>query len=248
MFEQILRMIPSDPNGVLLTTIVAIAIGIGSLTALLGALHSRATMALVMLGIGALLGFNVPRWLQWDLDVSVMISISAVVFGLVGFLLHRVCVACLLGTLVACVSLAILADQTQPVEQPAATQIQQTATLPEMAAVRWSGSPAAFRSAAPWVAMGTYIAFALIGLIFPRFGMAALYALGGTLLTLSAIKLGHASDQIHWLDSFKTGPMTTAAMAMTLLLVGFLVQMALLFRPGATGERKKPSEELELAQ
>jgi hypothetical protein len=232
MFKQILDLLPADPQGVVVTTVVAIAIGLGTLTALLGALHSRLTMSLIMLAVGAGLGNMLSIRVQWDMNPGIAIGGCAILLGLLGYFLHRFWVALNLGVLVACVSLFILYDQTQPsrISSPTTTTVEVAPSPREQILSTWRGSTPGFRSMAPWVGAAALAVAGVLGYCFPRFGMALLYSLGGTLLTLAAIRLGHASDQITWLEAFKTGPMTTAAFGFCLLLVGFLTQMALLYR------------------
>jgi hypothetical protein len=243
VFEQLLRMLPADPSGALITAIVAFGIAIGSLTALLGAMHSRPTMAVLLLALGALLGFGVPRWLRWDVDPSVCICIGAIGCGLLGFLLHRMSVALALGTLVTIAVLLVFYDLTQPFDSLPPNQVQIEEPLPVIALNLWNAASPTFRSAAPWVAGSVFLVMAVIGYVFTKFGMALTYALGGTMMTLFFIRLGLASDKIHWLDSLRAGPMTTAALGMTMLAVGFLLQMALLFRPShMEGKKQSPAE------
>lgn len=244
VFEQLLRVLPEDPRGVLITAIVAFGIATGSLTALLGALHSRPTMAVLMLGCGALLGFAVPSWLNWQIgDPSVAIAFGAIAFGLIGYLLHRMCISLSLGILMTFVVLFIFYDLSQPLDTQAAHQVQIEQPLPVIALNLWNAATPTFHHVAPWLALGVFLAMAIVGYVFSKFGMALTYALGGTLLTLFVIRLGLASEKIHWLNTFRVGPMTTAAFGLTMLMVGFLVQMALLFRPGYTQEKpQSPAE------
>lgn len=246
MFKHLIEQMPPDPSGVVITLVVAVGIGLGAITALLGALHSRPTMSLMMLSIGALGGFLLPSWFGWDVNTSATITTGAIVFGLLGFILHRYCVAFALGVLISLVAVFVLYDQTQPadipVEPTAAVQTEQT--LPQTAYTTWDQATPKFKSMAPWLALAAFGISGVLAMVFPKFGMALLYSLGGTLLTLFCIKLGHNSDKIHWLDSLKTGPMTIAALGMTMVLVGFLTQIALLYRPapGQPEESRSPSE------
>lgn len=232
MFQAIVNSLPQDPDGVIITTLVAAGIGLGALTALLGALHSRPTMAMMMFSLGTILGYAVPAWLGLDVNRSISIAVTGIVLGLIGFVLHRWCVAFALGTLVTGVAIIILYDQTTttmalPSEQPAQT----SAGMQQITFEHWQNSPPSFKKLVPWVALGAFVASIVLSLALPKFGMAALYALGGTLLTLFSIGLGHASPKITWLDSLKNGPMTVAALGITMVLVGFLSQVGLVYRP-----------------
>lgn len=232
MFQGIVNSLPSDPDGVIITTLVAAGIGLGALTALLGALHSRPTMAMMMFALGTILGYAWPAWLGLDVNRSISIAVTGVVLGLIGFVLHRWCVAFALGTLVTGVAIIILYDQTsssiaEPSEQPTATN----ASVQQITLEQWQNASPSFKKLVPWVALGAFVAAVIFSLAFAKLGMAALYALGGTLLTLFSIGLGHASDKITWLDSLKNGPMTVAALGITMLLVGFLSQVGLVYRP-----------------
>jgi hypothetical protein len=209
---------------------VAIGIGIGAITALLGALHSRPTMSIFMLAIGAVLGSLVPIWAKLPINHPATISIGAISFGLLGFALHRICVAVALGVLIAGVSSAIFFDETRPMDKPAVNTVQVSNSLSETVSRTWESASPTFRTFDLWVALGSLVTASLLGYIFPRFGMAAFYSLGGTLLTLASIRLGHASADVKWLESFKTGPMTTALFGFCMLLVGFMTQIALLYR------------------
>lgn len=240
MFEQLINNMPPDPSGVVITLVVAVGVGLGALTALLGALHSRPTMSLLMLCIGAILGHMLPVWMSWHINRSAAITAGAIVFGLSGFILHRFCVAMVLGFLVAIVAAFILYDQTQPIDKAPSAEVKLQSSLAGSFIDTWDGATPKFRKAAPWVGISAFAIAGVLALALPKFGMAVLYSLGGTLLTLFSIKLGHASDKIHWLDSIKTGPMTIAVLGMTMLLVGFLTQMALLYRPESA--QPKPSE------
>lgn len=239
IFNSILNSLPPDPNGVIITSIVAIGIGVGALTALLGALHSRPTIAMIMFAGGTILGYLLPAWLGWDVNRSITIAVGGVVCGLVGFLLHRWCVALSLGALVAVVAMVILYDQTNitPITEPEQS-IQADVTIGQAVTERWQTASPAFHKLAPWVALGAFVASAALALVLPKFGMAALYSLGGTVLTLFSIGLGHSTPKITWLDSLKSGPMTVAALGITMLLVGFLAQVALVYRPAT----KQPEE------
>lgn len=236
IFKQIIDSLPPDPAGMLITLIVAIGIGVGALTALLGALHSRLTISLLMLCVGAAAGLVLPGWLGIDVNRSIAIGVGSVFFGILGFALHRTCVAVALGTLVAAVALVILYDQTTSVGGGGARSAVEVSPLNIWETLRttWNGAPARFQSLAPWVASSAFFVAGLLAMLLPKFGMAALYSLGGTMLTLFCIRLAHASDKIHWLDSVKTGPMTMAALGIAMLLVGFMTQSALLYRPTAS--------------
>lgn len=241
-FRHLIENLPPDPQGVLVTVVVAFGIGIGALTALLGALHSRVTISLMMLFAGAMLGAWLPVRLGMELDRAIPIAVGAIFFGLIGFLLHRVCVAVALGALVAVAALAVLYDQTQPIDTSAGGMVQLESSLPAIARSAWNSAPAEFRRLAPWVASISFAVAAILGLIFRKFGLALLYSLGGTMLTLFCIRLGHESDKITWLDSTKTGPMTIAVLGLAMLLVGFMTQMVLLHRPTAGKEKKQTQE------
>ncbi len=243
IFKQLIESLPADPNGVLTTVVVAMGIGIGALTALLGALHSRVTISLMMLSLGAVLGVWVPSSLGMEIDRAITISIGSVVFGLLGYLLHRVCVAVGLGVLATIASMAILYEHTRPIDTAASGAVDLGTSFLAVARSLWETAPENFRSLAPWVALATFLVATILGLIFRKFGMAALYSLGGTMLTLFCIRLGHASDKITWLDSLKSGPMTIAALGMAMLLVGFMTQMVLLHRPTTEPEPSRRKEE-----
>ena len=239
IFKQIIDSLPPDPAGMVITLMVAIGIGVGALTALLGALHSRLTISLLMLCVGAALGLALPGSLGIDVNRSIAIGVGSVVFGILGFALHRTCVAVALGTLVAAVALVIMYDQTTSVGGGTRNAVNVSPlNIWETLRYTWDGAPAGFRSLAPWVASGAFFVAGLLAMFLPKFGMAALYSLGGTMLTLFCIRLAHASDKIHWLDSIKTGPMTMAALGIAMLLVGFMTQSALLYRPTASPARK----------
>jgi hypothetical protein len=243
VFKEILDLLPPDPTGVVITVVVAIGIGVGTITALLGALHSKVALALVMLAIGAILGYKVPIWEQWNVNIPTVIAIGAVVFGLLGYGLHRWCVAIMLGLLVTGVSTFILYDQTQPLEVPGTVTVQLDSSVADNARATWTTAAPKFRSLAPWLALGSFVLAGILGFALPRFGMATLHSLGGTLVTLASIRLGQASPDIKWLDSFRSGPMTTAAFCFSLLLVGFLTQIALLYRKTESSQRTEESME-----
>lgn len=233
IFQGILNGLPPDPNGVIITTIVAVGIGIGALTALLGALHSRPTISMMMFVLGITVGYMLPAWLSWNVSPSITIAMGGVVFGVLGFVLHRWCVAFALGTLVAAVAMIILFDQTNTSNSllPEQTTVQASVGVQQIVHDQWVTASPTFRKLAPWVALGAFVASAALAFGLPKFGMAALYSLGGTLLTLFSIGLGHSTDKITWLDSLKSGPMTVAALGITMLLVGFLAQVGLVYRP-----------------
>jgi hypothetical protein len=253
IFDTILTRLPPDPSGVLINTIVAIGIGIGALTALLGALHSRPTISMMLFATGTILGYCVPSWLDWDVNRSFTIALGGIIFGLVGFLLHRWCVAASLGILVAAVALVMFYDQAQASAPLTPISIEPSAqTTPafsddsptnQILHRRWEEATPSFRKLAPWVALAAFVASAALAVFLPKIGMAALYSLGGTLLTLFSIGLGHASPKITWLDSLKSGPMTVAALGITMLLVGFLAQVGLVYRPAS----KQPEEQAATA-
>ena len=230
MFHWIVANLPPDPSGVLITILVCTGIGIGALTALIGAVHSKPTLSVLMLGAGAILGHVLPRRLGWTTNTAVTITIGGIVFGLAGFLLHRLCVALILALLAAGIAVAMLYDYHAPSELAGNSQPPAITSVD----AAWKDAPAQFRSRAPWVALVTFVVFGAAGLIFPTFGMAALYSIVGTLLTLLSISVGHASDKITWLDSLKTGPMTVAVLGFAMLTVGFLTQLTLLNRPAET--------------
>ena len=216
----------------IITTLVAVGIGLGAITALLGALHSRPTMSMVMFALGTILGYLLPAWLGLQINRSIAIAVTGIAFGLIGFLLHRWCVAFALGTLVSGVAIVILYDQTNTSNVLVAEQSNQTnASVQQTIRDHWQTAAPPFRKLAPWIAPGAFVAAVVFSLALPKFGMAALYALGGTVLTLFSIGLGHASDKITWLDSLKNGPMTVAALGITMLMVGFLAQVGLVYRP-----------------
>lgn len=245
MFEQIVQNLPADPQGVVITMLVCMGIAIGALTCLLGALHSRPTMALLMLTAGAIAGQVVPRYLGWGTNAPAMITIGAIVFGLIGFVLHRYCVALLLGSLVSVITLAVLYDQLS--STGIADILNAQGKLPTLSTL-WAAGSDSFRNIALWVGLGAFAIASLIGFFIPKVGMAALYSIAGTLLTLFSISLGHASDKISWLDSIKTGPMTVAVLGMAMLAVGFLTQITLLHRPGSETPKRESKEERETAK
>jgi hypothetical protein len=188
------------------------------------------------------LGYRIPAWLSLNIDVSITIAVGAIVMGLLGFLLHRICVATMFALLVAGISAFIFHDQVQPVERPdtsVAQAVQTTPTLSSTVVNTWRSAPPVFGKYVFWIAGGAFLVAWLLAFFFRRFGMAALYSIGGTLLTLASIRLGHASDHITWLDSLKTGPMTTATLGFCILLVGFMAQMALLYRNEHAPERQQ---------
>lgn len=231
VYYSILQSLPPDPSGVIVNCIVAIAIGIGALTCLLGALHSRPTISMIMFCLGTVAGYLLPGWLGYHFNVSISIAVGGVVLGLVGYLLHRWCVAVCLGVLVAAVATVILYDQTNMTPAPVGEQPVVVASVGQMLSERWETAPDSFRKLVPWVAIGAFVASAALAIGLPKFGMAAFYSLGGTVLTLFAIGLGHSTPKITWLDSLKSGPMTVAALGITMLLVGFLAQVGLVYRP-----------------
>lgn len=243
IFKQIIDSLPPDPSGLVITLIVAIGIGVGALTALLGALHSRLTISLMMLCVGATLGYAAPGWLDIDANRSISIAMGSIAFGILGFALHRVCVAVTLGVLVAVASLVILYDQTQLVEMGKTVAENINTSFTETLRAMWESAPGGFRSLAPWIASAAFVVAGVLAMFMPKFGMAALYSLGGTMLTLFCISLGHASSKIHWLDSIKTGPMTIATLGFAMLLVGFITQLALLHRRTASPAKKKEPAE-----
>ena len=241
MFKEVLDMLPPDSTGTVVTTVVAVGIGIGALTALLGALHSRVTMALLMCALGSLLGATLPSRLSLGINTPVAICVMAIALGLVGFLLHRICVALCLGMVFAIVAMMVMYDQTTPVTYPPLVDIPLKATMGETVGNAWHNATPLFRSTSLWISSVVFVVLSIMGFFFPKFGMAALYSMTGTILLLFAIALGHNSPSIHWLDSLRSGPMTTAALGFTVLLLGFVSQIVLLYRQG------KPSEDASFA-
>jgi len=189
-------------------------------------------MALMMFALGAILGYVLPAWFGLEMNRSVAIAVTSIAFGVAGFLLHRWCVAFALGTLIMGVAIIILFDQTNTSNPLLSEQSPQTsASMHQVLYDHWQTGSPTFRRLVPWVAPAAFLVAVAFSLGLPRFGMAALYALGGTLLTLFSIGLGHASDKITWLDSLKNGPMTVAALGITMLMVGFLAQVGLVCVP-----------------
>src|SRR5439155_14121719 len=89
---------------------------------LAGARFSRQLICLILTAVGAVIGLQVPDWMHWEINRAGPAVGAAVVFGVIGFLTHRMWLAVNFGAVLAIwagLSSWVVLNDSQPWVWPA---------------------------------------------------------------------------------------------------------------------------------
>src|SRR5678815_5388750 len=100
MLQQLLPLLPKEAGtGALMIAITGALIGLGMW--LIGARFSRPMVTLAAVAIGAVIGMRMPQWFNWTINGMGPAVGAAIVFGVSGFVGHRLWIGMGLGLVMA---------------------------------------------------------------------------------------------------------------------------------------------------
>ena len=143
MLQALLPLMPGDAGFVAMAMDLA-GMFIGAVLWLTGARFSRSLVTLSAVSMGAIIGMQLPEWMGWDVSGMGPAVGGAMVFGLSGFLLHRMWIGLALGTVLSMWALLILwavTAQGQTWERP---PVDESTTIATYAPELWQALPMDF--------------------------------------------------------------------------------------------------------
>jgi hypothetical protein len=182
----------SVEQGVATLTLVVVVLGtlLGAALWMFGWRLSRTLVTLTGVAAGAVLGREMPDSLGWSISGMGPAVAGALLLGVVAFVLHRVWLAIVLGTVLAGWMALATCMVTVPQETWAWPAICEESTARSLAGELWDVLPAGTREMLPYAAgIGLLSGIGLM-IRWPRMGTALAYStLGVSLLAVMGLSL-----------------------------------------------------------
>lgn len=216
MVQQLLPLLPHDiGQAALVAALFGTLVGVGLWLA--GARFSRPMITLLAVALGAILGRQLPGWMNWNINSMAASVGGAVVLGMSGFVLHRVWVGLGFGLLLACwAALAtwVFAGGAGANAELTWPAVDQTTTVTSFAQGLWANVPDKVRDVAPYAAGGAMLSGFLAALLWPRVAVVLLYSALGTSLLVGMGLIAIENGRPQWITIV---PAQTWAQVTTLL-------------------------------
>jgi hypothetical protein len=224
MVQQLLPLLPKELGQVALVAALTGTV-IGAVLWLLGARFSRPLITLLAVGIGAVVGRQLPAWMNWNVNSMAASVGGAVVLGMSGYILHRVWVGLGLGLLLALWAAAatwvFAGGAGTPFAWPV---IDATTTWPSLGQSMWDQLPDQVRKLLPYACGGATVSGFLLSLIWPKFGTVMLYSALGTSLVVVLGLLTIEATRPGWMDHVPSQTWAQVATLLGLVAFGAIIQ------------------------
>jgi len=224
MIDKFLLLVPTGfipPIWAILGALV-----VGTILWIAGSRLSRSLFTLGFVAIGCLLGRRAPMWFDLNVPPTLVAVSASIVFGILGYSLHRWWAGICLGLLMALwAALALWAmygpsTWTWPL-------LDSLSVLPAYLRDLWFNLPADIAHPLPIICGTSFIAGLTATLLFPRVGVIVLHSLLGSTLLLTASLLLAQTRYPQALTKLPEHQWAQASLIFTLVLLGMALQWKL---------------------
>jgi hypothetical protein len=231
MTEKLLNLMPNDLTVPFWAMFAAI--GVGFVLWAIGAKISRSLFTLVFVAIGCLVGRRLPALFHWQIDGMATAVGAAVVMGVLGYSMHRIWVAILLGLTLAtwgALAVWIIRAPSDPFPWP---DIPDPFTPIDYAKSIWASLPGDVAHILPVVCGVLYASGFAMALLWHRLGRALLHSLLGATLLLSGLLLLVQSRYPQLMSRIPPRPWEQSAILGGVVLIGMGLQWMITWRKTA---------------
>jgi hypothetical protein len=184
LFEQLLRLLPSEPG-----TIALVVASIGSLLGaglwISGARFSRFILTLAAVTLGAGVGMKLPAWRGWSVDGMGPAVGGAVILGVSAFAVHRLWVGIWLGFVLAGWTALVIWTTARHGADWHWPSVHAGLSLPSYLAQVWKSLPDQVKQYLPWCAGAAMACGIATATIWPRVAMVILWSAAGVSLLVA---------------------------------------------------------------
>lgn len=235
ILQELIAHLPEHPASRALGIALGAA-GAGLLLSLIGARVSRSFFTLVGVAAGAWIGLQAPRWMGWDIDAMALSIGGALVFGLVGYLLHLAWVALTLGALLASAGAFVVLHRAAADgvtwNSPA---IDWGAPLALTLHQLWDAVPAAISRLLPLVSTICFIFAGTMCWMVPKLARVMAFSLLGSALLAGGCVAATAMARPQWLGLLPESTQTQGMALALLVVLSAVIQWILCPRSPKTG-------------
>lgn len=222
MFQYITNLVPPEASAAMVWLLAGGAL-IGAALWLFGSRFGRSLLALVMVGLGAIIGLHLPQLLDLPIGGWTAAIGMALIFGVAGFAMQRTWTAIGLGLLLAswvaaAVSKIYLADSLTAIKLSPANG------LLTMATQAWDALPADLRRIGPFACGIAMVSGVSLGVMWLRLASYLFWSALGVsmMLTMGLPALTIAQPQL--VDNLPQDGTRQLLAVIGLVLFGMLVQ------------------------
>jgi hypothetical protein len=229
MIQEILPLLP-QPLGSSLFTLCVIAVTVGALLWIMGAVWSRGIVTLVAVAVGATLGMQLPRWYLWPVNSMSLAVLGAVVLGIIAFAIPRLWVGFTLGAVLCAWALlgtwiVLRGDSTFA---PRADWQTSQMIWPDYVKDCFFRFPEHVRRVVPYSMATAMISGLAFTLLWPRFGRAFMGSTLGVTMVFAAGLALMSDRQPQFLVYLPNEWQAQVGMLVGFVLLGALIQWQLL--------------------
>lgn len=227
MVQELLPLLPKEiGQAALVAALFGTLVGVGLWLA--GARFSRPMITLGAVTLGAIVGRQVPGWMNWNVNTMAASVGGAVVLGMSGFILHRVWVGLGLGLLLACwAALATWVLAGGAGAELAWPAVDQTTTLTSLSQDLWATVPDKVKQVAPYATGGAMLSGFLASLLWPRVAVVLLYSALGTSLLVGMGLIAIENGRPQWITIVPAQTWAQVTTLLALVAFGAIVQWQL---------------------
>jgi hypothetical protein len=237
LLNELLSLLP-HATGDGATVVALTGVTIGFCLWLIGARFSRHIIALLCVGIGAMLGMRAPALYGWNLSGAGVAVAGAIAAGVVGFLMHRLLIGVTLGGamgLWASLATWILCRNGQSWTWPA---IDADTTIRSYGIALWQAVPADVTKILPWSAGVAMLSGLALSIAAPKLAVTLNWSLIGTTLMLTMGLAAVQSSQPQWFYQIPSQLWVQLGSIIALVALGVLTQWRLVPKPRPSKQQK----------
>jgi hypothetical protein len=226
MLQELLTLLPTY-SGTLAITIASVSAICGAGLWLLGARFSRHLISLLLTTVGAGIGLEMPRILNWNISGAGVAVGGAVLLGVMGFLMHRFWIGLMFGVVMAFwVSLICwtLMNHDQPMTWP---QVNEQTTLVTYSTDLWQSLPADVTRVVPFASGIAVVSGICAVLLWPRMATALAWSLLGATLLVGMGIFAMTIRRPQWMSTLPAQTWSQVVVFTGLILFGAVVQFSI---------------------
>lgn len=234
MIQQLLSLLPQHISSIALMLAVAGAF-VGGILWLGGARFSRTLVTLISVSTGALIGLQVPRWFGLGLEPWATAILGALVFGVSGYMLHKVWVGLGLGLILALwAGLAVFSFCGDP--NGFVWPIEQAGEgWKDYAVDVWNACTPETRRLLPFACCAALLSGLAVSILWPRLGAVLLYSSTGMSLLVGLGVAAMNSAKKEWLRVIPNQTSSQLIVLGSMVAFGAILQWRV--APGGKGGR-----------